>query len=485
MAAQIEDRTQHMQYLSTCLQQFLMECGRTQAILNNSVLQSDQEDFLIALLKMTAAAVGNIAVRQSPAYTSQAQGSVERFHRTLLEQVRALKLELENNYGIHFTGTHPTVPWMVKHAAYLFNRYAEHSDGNASYYRRWNKERKTPICELGETVLYMLNTNSKAQAQDGSAILSSHLARQRHLNKRRHPGHIPTDCQSKDSQETSKARQVQQTDDGHHQLHTYDNTNTDWLCRLTNKVHKHTEASNSHSRNTDTAATRTTDFSRKSTHANTGDYRCTYCNITNNAQQKSATTSSTKTRRGMEGSAAKQHRTEQQQTAAQRPETTQEPNRTRLRVSAVTVTTKRGDKVRAVSNEDQQEAAIEKILLEPWVTNTEGRVKGANNRRNETGDQVNESTTSLHGSLLQQAYCRPTHQTHQIKMGPSTEGQRSPSTDCGKRIHRRCQRQRRHLRINTHLLCIATLVDNVSDQELDSESRRHFNRFPTRQSSNK
>ena len=73
-----------------------------------------------------------------------------------------------------------------------------------------------------------------------------------------------------------------------------------------------------------------------------------------------------------EGSSAKQPRTEQLQTAAQRPETTQEPDKTRLRVSAVTVTTKRGDRVKAVSNEDQQEVETEKILLEPWVTNTEG-----------------------------------------------------------------------------------------------------------------
>ena len=59
-----------------------MECGRTPAILNNTVIQSDQEDFLIALLKMTAATFGgNLAVRQTPAHTSQAQGSVERFHR--------------------------------------------------------------------------------------------------------------------------------------------------------------------------------------------------------------------------------------------------------------------------------------------------------------------------------------------------------------------------------------------------------------------
>ena len=159
MAAQIEDKTQSMQYLSTCLQQFLMECGRTHAVLNNTVIQSDNEDFLIALLKATATSMGsNTAVRQSTAYTSQAQGSVERFHRTLMGQVRALKLQLENNYSTRLTSKHPIMPWMVKYAAYLLNRYAIHADGNTSYYRRWNKERKTPICELGETVLYMLPT---------------------------------------------------------------------------------------------------------------------------------------------------------------------------------------------------------------------------------------------------------------------------------------------------------------------------------------
>ena len=158
MAEQIEDRTHHMQHLSTCLQPFLMECSRTQATLNNTVIQSDQKDFLKALLKMTATAVGNIALRQAPACTSQAQGSVERFHRTLMEQIRTLKLQIENNYGIHLSTTHPIMPWLVKHAAYLLNRYSVHSDGNTSYYRRWNKEHKTPICEFVETVLYMMPT---------------------------------------------------------------------------------------------------------------------------------------------------------------------------------------------------------------------------------------------------------------------------------------------------------------------------------------
>ena len=38
MGIQFEDKTQHVQYLSVCLQQVLMECGRTHRILNNTVL---------------------------------------------------------------------------------------------------------------------------------------------------------------------------------------------------------------------------------------------------------------------------------------------------------------------------------------------------------------------------------------------------------------------------------------------------------------
>ena len=155
MAVQPKDRKQHMQYLPTCLQQFILECGRTQAILKNTVIQSDQEDFLIALLKMTATAVGNIAVRQSPAYTTGT-----RMRRTFPSNITwtssSTQTTAGNNYGIHLTSTHPIMHWMVKHAAYL--RYAVHADGNASCYRRWNKEHKTPICEFGETILYMSPT---------------------------------------------------------------------------------------------------------------------------------------------------------------------------------------------------------------------------------------------------------------------------------------------------------------------------------------
>ena len=71
-----------------------------------------------------------------------------------------------------------------------------------------------------------------------------------------------------------------------------------------------------------------------------------------------------------EGSAPKQQRTAEQQTAPQRPEETAEPPTTRMRISAVKVK-KKGETIEAVSNEDEEEIATEKILLEPWVTNKE------------------------------------------------------------------------------------------------------------------
>ena len=73
-----------------------------------------------------------------------------------------------------------------------------------------------------------------------------------------------------------------------------------------------------------------------------------------------------------EGSASKQQRTATRQTAPARPEATLEPPTTRTRITAVTVKTKKGQEIKALSNEDENEATIEKILLEPWVKNTDG-----------------------------------------------------------------------------------------------------------------
>ena len=58
MATMVGDKQQDFQYHVQCIQSFLMECGRVQAVLNSTILQSDPEDHLIALLQTAASKMG-------------------------------------------------------------------------------------------------------------------------------------------------------------------------------------------------------------------------------------------------------------------------------------------------------------------------------------------------------------------------------------------------------------------------------------------
>ena len=59
------------------------------------------------------------------------------------------------NYGFYVGMQHPVMPWLIKHSAFLINNYLIHSDGVSSYFRRWKSDNQTPICEFGESILYM------------------------------------------------------------------------------------------------------------------------------------------------------------------------------------------------------------------------------------------------------------------------------------------------------------------------------------------
>ena len=90
-ATLISDKQPLFEYATNQLLAFLMERGRTQA-----VLQSNQEDYLIALLQAVANKAGNnIAVRHSPAYSPKSQGTIERSHRTLVGQIRTIRAQIQ------------------------------------------------------------------------------------------------------------------------------------------------------------------------------------------------------------------------------------------------------------------------------------------------------------------------------------------------------------------------------------------------------
>ena len=133
LAVYVHDKVQPTQYMQKCLQNFLWDGGRNKANLNSTALQSDQEELLITVLKATARALrGNTQVRQKPAYSSQSQGSVERYHATLAAQIQTLRGQIEENYNTVIGARHPITPWSVRHAAYLLNKDAVHSESQTS-----------------------------------------------------------------------------------------------------------------------------------------------------------------------------------------------------------------------------------------------------------------------------------------------------------------------------------------------------------------
>ena len=131
-ALAVPDKAIQQDYMINSLRSFILECGRT-----NGIIQCDNEPTLNTVATGAAAKIGHITVRQTPTYSSNSQGSVERFHRTLFGQVKSLREQVKASYNNHMIGNnHPLMPWMIRHAAWLINRYLIHSDGLTSYQRR-------------------------------------------------------------------------------------------------------------------------------------------------------------------------------------------------------------------------------------------------------------------------------------------------------------------------------------------------------------
>ena len=382
MAIMVQDKQKQFTYLTQCLQTFLTECGRTQAILAPTILQSDQEEYLVSLLKTTARTIGsNITVRQSPAYSSQSQGSIERFHRTLFNQVRTLTAQLRSNYKLNnISINHPIMPWVIRHAAYLLNRYAIHNDGKTSYFRRWNKEHKTPLCEFGETIQYMIPHYKRMPK------LESRFYKGIWLGKDTMTSESVIGIQGKIIRTRTIRRQIE-PDKYDRQLMDIINA-PPWTPVTPTEVLQPTmlipanPASTKEQTTTETQTVEDTPQSsaqqQQQTDTSTTDQRDTIVDL------PMATAPVSPTRRQalpmpkrqqpdeiIQGSEPKQQRTSEQHQALQRPQT-QEPPTTRQRINAVTVTTKRGETITTTSCEDEQEAETEKILLEPMVHNTEG-----------------------------------------------------------------------------------------------------------------
>ena len=152
------------------------------------------------------------------------QGSIERYHRTLMGQVRTLLQQVTTKYNLKLSVQHPILPWIVRHAAWLLNRYAIHNDGQTSYQRRWQKDHKAPLCEMAETIQYMISTARTLPKMEPRFFKGIWLGRDsdRRINDR----NSRQNHQGENHSKTNWTRQIRQATPGYNQCVSMELTNT-------------------------------------------------------------------------------------------------------------------------------------------------------------------------------------------------------------------------------------------------------------------
>ena len=90
-----------------------------------------------------------------PVGESQENGVIENGVRTAEGMVRTLKCSLEARAGIDIEPENDILKWLVEWAAYVHSRFCVGKDGRTPFERWRGRKCKRPVCEFGETVLFM------------------------------------------------------------------------------------------------------------------------------------------------------------------------------------------------------------------------------------------------------------------------------------------------------------------------------------------
>ena len=92
-------------------------------------------------------------MEESPVGEHQANGSIENGITDVKHQFRTLKDTLGTMYGHKYSGEHPSMPWLFKHAADVINRTRIGTDGKTAF-RRWKGASSiNQVAEFGETLV--------------------------------------------------------------------------------------------------------------------------------------------------------------------------------------------------------------------------------------------------------------------------------------------------------------------------------------------
>ena len=118
-------------------------------------IRTDSEHAIVALAReVKRLHPRDVVLEVAPEADHQAVGGVERFHRILQDQVRALKFQAEKNLGLTLKSDAATTKWLVRHASWIIFRFLTSKTlKSTGYYRVYHKNYSGTMVNLFETVL--------------------------------------------------------------------------------------------------------------------------------------------------------------------------------------------------------------------------------------------------------------------------------------------------------------------------------------------
>ena len=177
---------------------------------------------------------------------------------------------------------------------------------------------------------------------------------------------------------------------------------------------------------------------------------------------------------------SKQSRTAQSSTAANRGQDEERP-KAKMRIQAVTITTKKGDKITTASCEDEQEADVERMLQEPFVYDNEG----LDPLKVQQGMKKEAQSMKTQGVFTEMNYNDvPEERKNRIIESKWVNKPKQDEVRC-RIVAQGYLETIQHLCEHANLWDLTHPIDNGAAQPLDNTSRRCVNSIPTCASSNR
>ena len=155
LAIALPGKNAELEYAIGQLIGFVKRLGYTEL-----VIRSDGEPAITAIVDRFMAEIKKTGVQarvraeKTPRYSSQSLGAVGSMQAQLQKQVRTLKTDLEAKIKSHLLTSMAVWPWLVRHSAWLVERYQMRADGRTSYQDCFGTAYTGIVLRFGEQAVF-------------------------------------------------------------------------------------------------------------------------------------------------------------------------------------------------------------------------------------------------------------------------------------------------------------------------------------------